>query len=1043
MELDPAGNVYVAGRVYPHIAVVKYTPDGQLEWVSEHVGPPNPDRQREDFARAIEVDEGGNVWVSGVVYGGSWIGRTTVKYDANGNELWVARVYSSDETASLALDSTGNAFVTVGYWPWKMVKYDSVGSRVWSADLATGEDGKETRVVQVSPEGHLYAAGTMAPDPASPGITDIVLVKYRELADRRRPIITKAPVRQTIVAGSVLSLQAEARSDLPTTFQWLRNGTPVAGATNVLLTINNAQPQHAGQYSIAVSNGAGEIVSAEAAVIVSALPLIELQPAHQSTVLGGDYSFRVYASGTSALKYQWQFNSTAIIGATNDMLTVTNVQPAQVGNYAVVVSSFAGSTTSRVARATVFSRVRRVWGTDWHASLPPLNSVVLDRQGHVYMGDYTRLAALDASGNQLWVTNWPGTLIAITPTDEIIAAGYTDGGDGYSMAQITKFNSAGTGLWRSDQKGPRPGNDFTSGLALGHDQSVYLSATSGPYERADIVTYKFDANGALLWKARYDRPDHRNDASAGIALDSFGNAVVAGATGAAGFTDIIVLKYDSQGNQLWMASFDGAAHGVDASVSVAVDAQNSVYVLGTSAGASGQPEMVTLKYDSGGRLLWHSIYRGQEKEFVGPVGIRLSPDGNAYVTAWTQGTADSGYLAVKYRGEGKELWATRFKPDNVDYMDLRAMAVDAAGNLYLTGYGGTIKLDSEGLLLWSDSSLIAFGIAVSNAGEVYVSHGKYVELASGLQVIERPQHQITSVGSDVTLRTSAVGEDDLRFQWTFNGAAIPFATNAALNLRNIQREQAGKYAVEISDAIGLLARAEAKVTVATLPVITGQPTNFVAVAGATVRFRVDAAGTSPLSYKWRFNGLDLPGATNATLTLTNVQSAIAGDYDVLISSLAGSTRSQSARLSFYPGVAQSWAARFHPFDPIGSYATGLAVDWIGNAYAIGRASTNGGGAGYVTIKYNAQGSELWARLYGESWGNVIEPSAVEVDASGNVHVAGSYLGGPYTTLKYALDGRLLWAVRAARIIRLVMSSEWSSIRLLPFMSPGLRGSPAR
>jgi hypothetical protein len=132
-----------------------------------------------------------------------------------------------------------------------------------------------------------------------------------------------------------------------------------------------------------------------------------------------------------------------------------------------------------------------------------------------------------------------------------------------------------------------------------------------------------------------------------------------------------------------------------------------------------------------------------------------------------------------------------------------------------------------------------------------------------------------------------------------------------------------------------------------------------------MRFHVDAAGTSPLSYQWRFNGVELAGGTNATLVLTNVQPAMAGDYDVLISSLAGSTRSQSARLSFIRSVEQSWAARFHPNDETGSWASRLTIDTKGNAYVIGRAADSSGwviSRSSMTTRERSMGSTVWARL---------------------------------------------------------------------------------
>ena len=96
-------------------------------------------------------------------------------------------------------------------------------------------------------------------------------------------------------------------------------------------------------------------------------------------------------------------------------------------------------------------------------------------------------------------------------------------------------------------------------------------------------------------------------------------------------------------------------------------------------------------------------------------------------------------------------------------------------------------------------------------------------------------------------------------------------------------------------------------TVATLavlvpPSITTQPTSQVATAGTDVVFAVAATGTAPLSYQWRFGipgsgGGNIPGATNATLTVTNVQPTNAGNYRVTVSNAAGSATSLVATLT--------------------------------------------------------------------------------------------------------------------------------------------------
>jgi hypothetical protein len=89
------------------------------------------------------------------------------------------------------------------------------------------------------------------------------------------------------------------------------------------------------------------------------------------------------------------------------------------------------------------------------------------------------------------------------------------------------------------------------------------------------------------------------------------------------------------------------------------------------------------------------------------------------------------------------------------------------------------------------------------------------------------------------------------------------------------------------------------------PAITGQPTNQTAVVGANASFQVTATGTSPLAYQWALNGTNLAGATTDTVLLTNVQSAQAGNYAVVITNMAGSITSGAAGLTILVPIAIS------------------------------------------------------------------------------------------------------------------------------------------
>ncbi len=72
------------------------------------------------------------------------------------------------------------------------------------------------------------------------------------------------------------------------------------------------------------------------------------------------------------------------------------------------------------------------------------------------------------------------------------------------------------------------------------------------------------------------------------------------------------------------------------------------------------------------------------------------------------------------------------------------------------------------------------------------------------------------------------------------------------------------------------------------PVITSQPANLSNIFGANIVLSASATGTEPLRFQWRFNGFNLPGATNSTLPISNFQSSHIGTYNVFVFNSAGS-----------------------------------------------------------------------------------------------------------------------------------------------------------
>jgi hypothetical protein len=139
---DRFGNCYVTGYSANRYLTIKYNHSGNQIWTArynENYPIPN------DYASAIVVDSYSNVYVTGQAKGPtfSYMDYATVKYDSNGNQLWV-RIYNSiydnhDRATAMALDKNGNAIVTgnsvtsdtLGNFSYNTLKYNPDGDELW------------------------------------------------------------------------------------------------------------------------------------------------------------------------------------------------------------------------------------------------------------------------------------------------------------------------------------------------------------------------------------------------------------------------------------------------------------------------------------------------------------------------------------------------------------------------------------------------------------------------------------------------------------------------------------------------------------------------------------------------------------------------------------------------------------------------------------------------------------------------------------------------------------------------------------------------
>ena len=197
IAVDDSGNAYVTGFSVGNTGTtdyltIKYSPIGDTLWTRPYNGPGNS----YDYAYAIAVDTGRNVYVTGLSTSSTNHDYATIKYTSNGDLAWVRRYNGPgnffDDAYDLAVDNNGNVYVTgfsVGLGnsvdDYATIKYNSSGDSLWTRRYnGTGNGGDEAFAITVDTAGNAFVTGYSDSDTAVSKINlDYLTIKYSASGD--------------------------------------------------------------------------------------------------------------------------------------------------------------------------------------------------------------------------------------------------------------------------------------------------------------------------------------------------------------------------------------------------------------------------------------------------------------------------------------------------------------------------------------------------------------------------------------------------------------------------------------------------------------------------------------------------------------------------------------------------------------------------------------------------------------------------------------------------------------------------------------------
>lgn len=412
------------------------------------------------------------------------------------------------------------------------------------------------------------------------------------------------------------------------------------------------------------------------------------------------------------------------------------------------------------------------------------------------------------------------------------------------------------------------------------------------------------------WVRRYYAPGSASDQASALAVDGRGNVYVTGASGSS--YDYVTIKYDPDGETLWVRRYNGPGNSYDYAHAIAVDGAGNVYVTGESD-SSGY-DYATVKYDSVGVEQWVARYKGPRYSGDLATAIAVDDAGNVYVTGESDSSGTlADYTTVKYNSSGVEQWVRRYNGPGNSYDYALAIALDDVGNAYVTGR-------STG----------------SGTGNDYA-----------------------------TVKYSAGGET----LWVtrYDGPA---------------HNSDGATAIVLDGSGNVY--------------VTGGTYNGPGTSNDYLTIKYSSAGESLWVRGYNGPANDYDGATAIAVDDT-------GCVYVTGQSKDSATNYDYATVKYTPVGETSWVRRYSNGSSIqNDYARAIAVDAAGGVYVTGESYYHS--MDYATVKYGADGESLWVQRYNGPGNSDDYAVAVAVDDSGGVYVTGRSTGVgtgyDYATVKY-------------------------------------------
>ena len=570
------------------------------------------------------------------------------------------------------------------------------------------------------------------------------------------------------------------------------------------------------------------------------------------------------------------------------------------------------------------------------------NVIVVGKSPNLYNDDELVIIKYNQNGNQVWKSHDVYSTVNAICTDisgNIFLTGYNF---------LTKWNSEGIEVWSK----VFPDTSFSGGegmsLVSDIEGNIYVAVLGiYPNTNGDFVTLKYNTDGEIIWMAHYEGTDVY-DYPSFISIDNQHNVYVAGEIQQPWGYHKVVIKYDSLGEEQWISNIDSLRDDIN---SMTIDNFGSVYLSGTRNG-----KLFVSEYNTNGELQWYrELNNGYENKLF------IDSRKNIYTVGTTYDSTDdySNITTVKIDSTGNIIWSEQF--DNGHDDEAIDLFVDSMENVYVCGSTVsemneknwlTMKYTPEGTNEW-----VEFYDGTSSTDDQPINI--FLINTNNLWVVGTSNNQLS--GNDFTVE-----------KYSFSGINIGEAIY-----------DGEKRSYDIATDIA-----------------TDKWGNVVVVGISADNINITEAMYDYITIKYNSNGDVLWTKTyNANGSYYNDSSPI------LVLDDSGNVYLTGSRgtIKYSSNGEQQWVV---------SGATYIALDKQGNVFTATNIWGSNGYTDILTIKYSNEGIQQWASQYNgprDWWDGVC---GITTDFKGNIYITGNTIGvsnwGDIVTIMYRTDGSQKW-----------------------------------